>query len=146
MLVSTVLEIVAEKRHFNKAGLNRPGLLKTYQFEIWLTVMHVFKDFNKSPHSGKRSSRRLALSDCHPKTIAKRAVVISCSPTKSSRIRSLITQNILAGEYCSVHSQHDINMYNETHMVRPIIKDLAGSLLTPGSPTVGTNACFTARC
>lgn len=81
-LVSIVLETMTEKRHFNKAGLNRPSLLKAYQFEIWLIVMHVFKDFNNSPHSLKRSSRRLALGDCRPKTTAKYSVVAPDPPTK----------------------------------------------------------------
>lgn len=111
-----------------------PNLLKTCEFEIWLTVMHIFLRFQyKCPFQQEiiEHSYTLWLS---PKESRKTHWSYISFSDKTSWIRCLNRAHrvVQTRKYCAIPSQHSINIYNEPHVVWPVIKD---SLLTSSSPT-----------
>lgn len=109
------------------------NLLKTCEFEIWLTVMHIFLRFQyKCPF--QQEIKHSYTEWLSPKENSKTHWSHISFSDKTSWIRCLNTAHrvVQARAYCAELSQHSINVYNGPHAVWPVIKD---SLLTSSSPT-----------
>lgn len=99
-----------EKRLFNKAGLNKPNLLKTCQYEIQLAVMHIFLGFQyKLPFQQKIIKPSIT------EWLLTKEHKWSTAQYQTNLMNKMPQQSIQDEKYCGEHSHHS-HMYNEPHV------------------------------